>query len=201
MGRVKAIKAKPITIKPRPPGKAKGLKTPHHGIDVREALRAHFVANESASVRECAEKFNVSLRSAARWKAVDLKAGDCWERARRARGLTRAGEETIAANVLTRTTAIFDQLLEQIKDDKSLTPAQQLDLYSKAVMTQQRAISAVRRLAPTLNKFSVATEVMELFAKFIAEKMPGQAAVLVPAIRQFGPYLNLHMGRDNGVRG
>ena len=158
-----------------------------HAPEIRAKLRAHYI-NDALSLEAASERLDISSRTATRWKQEALANGDDWDKARLACRLAGEGAEAVSRAVLEEFLSLFQITLADIRDGE-LKPMEKAEGMSRLADAYTKTMRCVQRSAPELNRLAVASEVLQLLAKFVKTKHPKLAPALMEVLEPFGEEL------------
>lgn len=164
-----------------------------YGEDTRRALRGEYVY-KALSLEAAAERVNVALGTASRWKREALAAGDDWDRARAAARLSADGAEAVTQAVLEDFVTLFQNTINDLKQDTKATGLAKAEALSRLSDAYHKTMSAAAKGSPKLNKLAVAMEVLQLMTKFIKEERPSLAEGFMEMLESFGKRLSEALG-------
>ncbi len=164
-----------------------------HSPEVRNALRAAFIY-EKQSLDASAERLDVSIGTASRWKKEALIKGDDWDKARAASMLSNQGAEAVTQVVLEQFVTLFQSTITALSNDKDIKPLSKAEAISRLSDAYNKTMSAVAKGSPKLNKLAVAMEVITLQANFIRENHPNLAGSFSDMLSAFGETLTEKFG-------
>ena len=158
-----------------------------HAPETRAKLRAAFI-HDGLSLEAAAERMDISGRTATRWKQEALAKGDDWDKARQASRLAGEGSEAVARAVLEEFLSLFQTTLSDIKG-ADLKPMEKAEAIARLSDAYTKTMRSIQRSAPELNRLAVASEVLQLLAKFVQTKLPRHAPALMEVLEPFGEEL------------
>jgi len=141
-----------------------------------------------------AARLRVSERTVARWKGEDAKTGDNWDKARMATRLSKQNIDEATQGYLELFLAYHREVLEEAKTNADLSTLEKVTAITSLTDSFNKSIRACSITAPALNQLSIATEVLQHLAVFVAEKHPDAAAHLLAVLEPFGAELTKHYG-------
>lgn len=160
-----------------------------YGEDTRRALRSAYVY-QALSLEAAAEKINVALGTASRWKREALAAGDDWDKARAAARLSSEGAEAVTQAVLEDFVTLFQNTVSDLRNDTKATGLAKAEALSRLSDAYHKTMSAAAKGSPRLSKRAVALDVLKLLTDFVAERYPQRAATLVEVLEPFADHLD-----------
>ena len=158
-----------------------------HPPEMKQKLRASYIY-EGLGLERSAQKWNISSRSASRWKQEAVEAGDDWDKARAASMLAGEGAEAVSRVVLEEFLKLFQSTMVEITIGK-LEPMDKAEGLSRLADAYAKTMRAIQRSAPELNRLAVASEVLQLLAKFVRDAFPTHAAAFMEVLEPFGAEL------------
>ena len=158
-----------------------------HPPELKQRIRALYV-HEAQGLEQAAKKLKVSPRTASRWKQDALDEGDDWDKARAASLLAGEGAEAVSRVVLEEFLKLFQSTLDEVTKEK-LKPLEKAEAMSRLADAYTKTIRAVQKSAPELNRLAVASEVLQLLAKFVRDQFPAHAAAFMEVLEPFGEEL------------
>jgi transposase-like protein len=158
-----------------------------HPPEMKQRVRALYV-HEAQGLEQAAQKLKISPRTASRWKQDALDDGDDWDKARAASMLAGEGAESVSRVVLEEFLKLFQSTLDEVTREK-LKPLEKAEAMSRLADAYTKTIRAVQKSAPELNRLAVASEVLQLLAKFVRDQFPAHAAAFMEVLEPFGEEL------------
>lgn len=158
-----------------------------HSPEVKHKARALYV-HDGLGLEQAAQKLKISPRTASRWKQEALDGGDDWDKARAASLLAGEGAEAVSRVVLEEFLKLFQTSLDEISREK-LKPMEKAEAMSRLADAYTKTIRAIQKSAPELNRLAVASEVLQLLAKFVRDRFPAHAAAFMEVLEPFGEEL------------
>ena len=155
--------------------------------ELRSRLRALYI-HKGIGLEAASDRCNVNFRTAQRWKMIAAQEGDDWEKARSASCLAGEGAEAVSQAVLEGFLRMFQTTMEDLKTG-DLKPLEKAEAMSRLADAYTKVTRAIQRTAPELNRLAVASEVIQLLAKFLRTKHPSAAPVLLGVLEAFGEEL------------
>ena len=163
-----------------------------HAPEKRAKLRASYI-HDGLSLEAAADRQDISGRTATRWKQEALAKGDDWDKARLASRLAGEGSEAVARAVLEEFLSLFQTTLTEIKG-ADLKPMEKAEAIARLSDAYTKTMRSIQRSAPELNRLAVASEVLQLLAKFVQAKHPKHAGALMEVLEPFGEELVIAYG-------
>ena len=155
-----------------------------HANETRQALRRKYVYERKSMQQACAE-LDISHRSGQNWKAKAMREGDNWDHQRDAWLLAGEGQEFMARKILQDYLLQHEAVLKAIRDDKDLTAMQKVTCLTGLADAFTKTMNAVSRTTPTMNRLAIASEVVQVFARFIQENYPQHGPMLLEVLEPF----------------
>ncbi len=141
------------------------------------------------TLEQAAERHDVSVGTARRWKSAAEAAGDDWERARSAARLAGDGMQLVAQMILNDYLLLHQATIDGIREAADIPPLNKAEALSRLADAFTKTMSAVGKAAPELSKLAVATDVLQRLAKYVAGNRPDLAAALLEVIEPFAAEL------------
>jgi transposase-like protein len=158
-----------------------------HPPEFRQKLRQLYV-HKGMGLEQAAQKLSIASRTATRWKQEAEAQGDDWDRARAASMLAGEGAEAVAQTVLEGFLRLFQTVMTELKEGE-LEPLEKAEAISRLADAYTKTTKAIQRSAPELNRLAVASEVLQLLAKFVREQYPQHGTALLEVLEPFGEEL------------
>ncbi|TXG98574.1 MAG: DUF1804 family protein [Nevskiaceae bacterium] len=159
-----------------------------HGPEVVAKVRALYVYDR-LGLDAIAERLEVGIATVRRWKTKAEAEGDDWERARSAARMAGDGTQLIAQMILEDYMALHQATVEGVKADPSISPIDKAEILSRLADAFTKTMAAIGKASPQLSRLSVATDVLQRFAKFVGEGHPHLAESLLEVIEPFAAEL------------
>jgi len=156
--------------------------------EVRKKLRACY-CHDGLGLEQAAQKLEINPRTASRWKQDALDAGDDWDKARAASLLAGEGAEAVSRAVLEEFLKLFQSTIEDIKRNKELKPLDKAEGLSRLSDAYVKTMRCIQKSSPELSRLAVASEVLQLLAKFVREHCPQHAQAILEVLEPFGEEL------------
>lgn len=151
-------------------------------------LRAAYVYDRMG-LDAAAEKAEVSIATARRWKRDAEASGDDWERARSAARLAGDGMQTIVQMMLEDYMALHQATVEGVKAAANVKPLEKAEVVSRLADAFTKTMAAVSKASPQLNRLGVATDVLQRLSRYTAEVHPHLAEALLEVLEPFAAEL------------
>jgi transposase-like protein len=158
-----------------------------HAPEVKHRARALYI-HEGLGLEQAAQRLKISPRTTSRWKQEALDEGDDWDKARAASLLAGEGPEAVSRVVLEEFLKLFQSTLEDLTR-ASLKPLERAEAMSRLADAYTKTIRAITKSAPELNRLAVASEVLQLLAKFVRDRFPAHAVTFMEVLEPFGEEL------------
>lgn len=153
----------------------------------REAFRLY--VEESRNPAQCAAAVGVSERTVQNWMARARDQGKAWDKARSAFLLGPGGPESIALQFVPLFFRLITSTLADLEKTTDMPPLQKAEALSRVTDAAVKAANAMGRLNPSLNRLSVAMEVMKVLADFVAKSFPQHKKTFEELMAPFGQHL------------
>jgi transposase len=159
-----------------------------HPPEIRAKLRACYVY-ERMGLEAAADKLEIGIATARRWKRDAESEGDDWERARSAARLAGDGTATIMQLILDDYVTMHQATIEAVKADAEVKPLQRAEVMSRLADAFTKTMAAVSKASPQLNRLGIATDVLQRLSRFAAEVHPHLAPALLEVLEPFAAEL------------
>lgn len=161
-----------------------------HPPEMRSKLRGLYV-HKGLGLEHAAQRLALSPRTASRWKQDAEAQGDDWDKARAAHHLAGEGAEAVSRAVLEDFLGLFQVVMAEVKGEKGnkLKPIEKAEAISRLADAYTKTTRAIQRSAPELNRLAVASEVLQLLARYVQKKAPQHATALLEVLEPFGDEL------------
>jgi transposase len=164
-----------------------------HAQEIVAKVRAAYVYDRQG-LDTIADRFEIGIATVRRWKSKAEADGDDWERARSAARMSGDGTQLIAQMILEDYLALHQATVEGVKADAAIKPLAKAEILSRLADAFTKTMAAVGKASPELSRLSIATDVMQRFAKFVTQSHPHLAEPLLEVIEPFAAEL----ARDYG---
>lgn len=160
----------------------------------RNAARQLFIYDRK-SADMIARQLKVQRSTFMRWKAASKADGDDWDKARVANALAGEGAMAVAVQFLEDFLFLLQNTMEEVKrGEGQMTPMQRVDSLTRLADAYTKATLAVQRSMPKVNELTIATDVLQLLSRFIAEKHGRHAKAFAEVLEPFGEVLAKRFG-------
>lgn len=156
----------------------------YHGIEVRQACRRKYIF-ERKTMQQCCSELEISLRTGQLWKEKAKKAGDNWDHQRDAWLLAGEGQEMMARKILQDYLLQHESVLKAIREDPDLKAMEKVNCLTRLADAFTKTMNAVSRTTPQMNRLAIASEVVQLFARYVQEHHPEHAPLLLEVLEPF----------------
>jgi transposase-like protein len=164
-----------------------------HPPELKAALRRAYV-HDRLSLEAAADRLEIGVATARRWKAAAENEGDDWERARAAISISSAGASNIAQMLISDYLPLHQAVIEGLKDSEA--PAlEKAEALSRLADAATKTMAALAKATPALNKQAVAGEVLDLLTRFIGDRSPDLLPAFIDALSPFTVFLAKELGR------
>jgi len=163
-----------------------------HSPETKRALRSAYV-HQSLALEAAAERSDISLGTATRWKREAKAEGDDWDKARAARLMSAEGTEAIMQTVLEEFILIFKSGIAELKEPKegvAISPIARADAIVKLSDGFSKVMATARKFSPEVNKLALGMDVIKLLAEFVGERYPQHAPAFIEILEPFGQRLS-----------
>lgn len=159
-----------------------------HPPEMRSNVRAAYISG--LDLEMAAGKAGVPYPTARRWKADAQAEGDDWDKFRRVSLIVAGGEiEQAMGRVLAATLLRAEATLEHLNTAESLDPLEATRAVASLMDSINKGYSVGQRLMPQTSKLSIASDVLQRFAEFIAKRKPALASEFIEQVEAFGEEL------------
>lgn len=155
-----------------------------HPPETRQRLRQLYVYDR-LSLEAAAERIEVPLGTARRWKAAAEAEGDDWERARSAASLSTAGAGAVAQIVLQDFLTLHQSVTGEVMNLPPANALAKAEAMSRLADAFTKTMGAVARAAPDLHRYAVASELLQDLAVFVGDRYPQHAPALAEVLEPF----------------
>ncbi|MFV3126109.1 DUF1804 family protein [Niveispirillum sp. KHB5.9] len=165
-----------------------------HPPELKDKLRRAYV-HDRLSLEAAAERLEIGVATARRWKGAAEAGGDDWERARAAISISSAGAANIANMLISDYLPLHQAVIEGLRNDDKTPALEKAEALSRLADAATKTMAALAKATPALNKQAVAGEVLELLAKFIGDRHPDMLAPFANVLAPFSTFLSKELGR------
>lgn len=165
-----------------------------HPPELKSALRRAYV-HDRLSLEAAADRLEIGVATARRWKAAAENEGDDWERARAAISISSAGAANIAQMLISDYLPLHQAVIEGIKNDSTISPLDKAEAVSRLADAATKTMASLAKATPALNKQAVAGEVLELMTKFIDDRYPALLPAFIEVLSTFSVFLAKERGQ------
>lgn len=166
--------------------------------EIRDRVRTSYV-REGLPLHQVAQAHNVPYNTVRTWRRTAKAKGDDWDQARSAHRLIQGGSPEITAAFMDDFVHIYHanvrHLREIMQDENNYNPIEVAEGLSKMADAWTKTMSALTRGRPSLNKLTVALEVLQEFNSWIRENNPEIAKDWVDLIEPFSAHLTKVIGK------
>jgi hypothetical protein len=159
-----------------------------HPPETRAGLRGAYIY-QRLPLAEAADQYGVGHGVARAWKLAAFKAGDDWDAARAAVGLSREGQMAVATAVLEDFVMLFQAATRRLKDMQDLDPMAAVEVLARLSDSYTKMMSAAGKVATPISRLSVALETLRELAKYIGAERPDSLPVFAELLEGFGAKL------------
>lgn len=153
--------------------------------DTINAVRRSFV-NEQLSMEAAADKHDVPVATARRWKKDALTAGDNWDNLKAAYVMTAGGLEEVSRSVMMSFMVQYQVVMDELTSNSEITPVVRADKIVGLADAFNKMVSVSRRVLPETNRLAVALDVIAKLAEYVQRNRPDVLAVFVELLEGFG---------------
>jgi hypothetical protein len=167
-----------------------------HNEDTKRRVRAAYVF-QRLTLEVAALAHDVPISTVRRWKREAKAAGDDWDNARAAAQLSAEGLRSLVVpllqSYLTQHQAAIEVLEEQRKAGK-LEALQAAKILASLSDSLHKTTAALSKASPEISELAIATDVLERFGNWLADKHPKLAPGFLEALPGFGEELSRAYG-------
>jgi transposase-like protein len=153
----------------------------------REARNAYVA--DRVSLDAISSALDVPKTTLTRWRRDAKKAGDDWDKHRGANVLAGEGVQAIVAATLEDFILLYQETLEELKADKSISALDKAAAISKLADAFNKTISSAGRASPELSKLGIAMDIIAKLADFTHKNFAECGEALLTVLEPFGDYL------------
>ncbi|MEW6648165.1 MAG: DUF1804 family protein [Pseudomonadota bacterium] len=162
----------------------------------RHKVRAAYV-HQRLSLEVACVAHGVPLSTGRRWKREAKAGGDDWDNARAAAMLAGDGLRNLVVpllqSYLTQHQAAIEALEEQRKAGK-LEPMAAAKILASLSDSLHKTTAALAKASPEISELAIATDVLERFGNWLADKHPRLAPGFLEVLPGFGEELSRAYG-------
>jgi hypothetical protein len=159
-----------------------------HGPEVKQAVRAAYIFDR-LTVEQAAERAEVGVATARRWKTQATALGDDWDKARGAHALSREGAGTVARLVLADFLTVHQSTVDGLREEQGISPLAKAEALSRLSDAFTKTMNAVSKASPEMARFSVANELLRDLGSFVREEYPEQVDLMLDILGSFSAYV------------
>lgn len=159
-----------------------------HAQEKRTQLRGLYVYQRLAMEAAC-KKLGIPRSTANRWKQDAAARGDEWDTARAAVAL---GDETFSAlsrKLLEDYLLQHQATMEMLRNDKKMSARERAETLASMSDSFNKTMNSFKRLAPELNRQSIALDALQRLAGFAQKRFPQHVPALLELLEPFGEEL------------
>ena len=160
-----------------------------HSPETRKKVRTAYVRNR-LTLEQSADLAGVSMHTARSWKRKDKESGDCWDRARQANRMAEGGVSEMTAEILELFASNVTMTMEQLQQADEIEATEKVALLTKLADAYAKVMRAAGGGDKTMARLSLALEVLQHQAKFIAKEFPQHIKAMDEFLEPFARYLN-----------
>lgn len=159
-----------------------------HPTELRTQLRGLYVYKR-LSLEAARGALGVSRTTAHRWMREARAAGDDWETARSAMALGDENFTVLSRRLLEDYLVQHQATIDMLRDDKKMPADKRAQLLAMLADSFHKTMASFRRVAPELNKHSIALGTVEQLAAFAKQRYPRHVPMLLEMLEPFGEHL------------
>lgn len=156
-----------------------------HAAEKRTQLRSLYVFQRLAMEAAC-KKLGVPRSTANRWKQEAADRGDDWDTARAAVAMGDENFNALGKRLLEDYLLQHQATMEMLRNDKDMSARERAETLASMSDSFNKTMNSFRRLAPDINRQSVALDVLKRLAAFAQAKHPKHVPSLLAILESFG---------------
>lgn len=161
---------------------------------IRGRVRSAYVYKR-LSLETIARELGARRQTLLRWKLAARADGDDWDKAKAAASMAGDGAAAVAVKFLEDFVYLLESTMADVKaKEVDMKPQERVDALARLADAYTKATGAVQRSLPKVNELAIAMEVLQLLAKYIAERHPAQQRLFVEILEPFGHLLAKRYG-------
>jgi hypothetical protein len=161
-----------------------------HGTEKRTQLRGLYVYKRLPMDAACsAMRPSLPKSTGNRWKADARAAGDDWDSARAAVALGDENFAQLGKKLLEDYLVMHQAVVDEIKADKAMKATEKVAALASLTDSFNKTMSALRKVAPELNRHAIALDALQRLAAFAEQNYPKNVPALIEMLEPFGAEL------------
>lgn len=161
-----------------------------HGTEKRTQLRGLYVYKRLPMEAACAAmRPSLPKSTGNRWKADARAKGDDWDSARAAVALGDENFAQLGKKLLEDYLVMHQAVVDGIKADKKMSHMDKVVSLASLTDSFNKTMSALRKVAPELNRHAVALDALQRLANFAQQRHPKHVPMLLELLEPFGEEL------------
>lgn len=164
-----------------------------HPKETRDRLRQLYVSGNQ-TLETAAMMCGTTQATARRWRDQARGRGDDWDKMRAAYTLAGGSIEELGRAMMAGFLQQYGSTMELLQQDAELGAAEKVKLLASLADAYNKTVAANARILPETSRLAAALEVVELLAKFVAEKHPKQLGALAEVLEPFGAEVEREFG-------
>ncbi len=158
--------------------------------ELRTQLRGLYVYKR-LSLEAARGALGVPRTTAHRWMREARAKGDDWETARASVALGDESFTMLSRKLLEDYLVQHQATIDMLRDDKTkkLSAEKRAQLLASLADSFHKTMASFRKVAPELNKHSIALDTVERLAAFAKQKYPRHVPMLLEMLEPFGEHL------------
>lgn len=159
-----------------------------HKPERRQQLRGLYIFKRLDMEPACGA-MGLPLGTGRRWKNEAKAAGDNWDEARAANALGDESFNALSRKLLEDYLAQHQAAIDALRTAKDMEPAARAQMLASLADSFNKTMSAMKRLAPELNRHAVALDALQRLAQFAQQRFPKHVPALLELLEPFGEEL------------
>lgn len=159
-----------------------------HPQERRLQLRGLYVFKQLPMEAACAA-MQLPKTTGNRWKREAAEQGDDWDFTRSAVALGDDNFKQISQQLLQDYLVVHKSVIDQLKTNDKLTAQQRVTMLASLSDSFNKSIAAFRRIAPEINSYAIALDVVQRLTTFAQGRYPQHVPAILEMLEPFGAEL------------
>ena len=142
-----------------------------------------------------AEKHDVPVTTARRWKKDAAAAGDNWDVLKTAYVMTAGGLEEVSRHALMSFMVQHRSVMDELTSSPDIAADVRVDKIVSLSDAYSKMVATSRRVLPEVNRLAVALDVIEKLANFVHKARPDVLGVFLELLDGFGREIEALYGK------
>lgn len=156
-----------------------------HDAKKRTTLRGLYIY-EQLPIELAAKKAGIPIGTAKRWKTDAKALKDDWDKQRAALSLGDENFKQLSQQLLNDYLVQHQATIDMLKSATDMSAMQRAEALASLSDSFNKTMASFKRLSPDLNRQAIQLDVMQRYARFVAEKHPKALVALAETIEPFG---------------